>query len=287
MKTIRCPECGQEYESNLPRCPLCQSQNPNPEQRNDKRFLDPLGFGWKRQLVFLLVGLAGFQILGLVISFVAELAQVNALRAQGISDSNELREALQAYVASAQFNGLVNFLAYGLIFTAVALVIWKNWVQIAKVFKNPKTYLGFAFGVAIVAWNILYSMLVDKLGFSTNNGNQETVESIVSAYPVLCIFFLGIIGPFVEEMTYRVGLFGLCKRWHVAFAYVIVPLIFGFIHFDWQNITSAVEWINLPNYVISGLLLCVAYERFGLGASLIAHIGNNMLGIILQLIPSK
>ena len=110
------------------------------------------------------------------------------------------------------------------------------------------------------------------------------MESVVSSYPAFSIIVLGIIGPICEEIGYRLGLFDLLKRCHIALAYVATALVFGFIHFDFTQISSITEWINLPNYLISGAILCLTYDRFGFGASVLAHVFNNVLAIVLILV---
>ena len=147
--------------------------------------------------------------------------------------------------------------------------------------------MGFIFVIVIYAFDILYGMLISKYTGGESNQNQNNVVSILTAYPALSIIILGLVGPFCEECTYRLGLFNVLKRWNSAIAYILSALIFGAIHFNWQNIGSAIEWLNLPPYIVSGLLFALAYDKFGFGASYLAHALNNTISCTLSIISSK
>ena len=44
------------------------------------------------------------------------------------------------------------------------------------------------------------------------NENEEDLRSFIVVYPITSIIFLGFIGPMCEELTYRVGVFGVLKN---------------------------------------------------------------------------
>ena len=119
---------------------------------------------------------------------------------------------------------------------------------------------------------------------SGSNNNEEGITSITTLFPVLSLLIFGIIGPFVEEITYRVGLFNLLRKWNRVLAYLGTALIFGLIHFDFKATDIVTEFINLPSYVVSGLLLCYFYEYAGFEASFLAHVTNNVFAISAQII---
>jgi membrane protease YdiL (CAAX protease family) len=49
---------------------------------------------------------------------------------------------------------------------------------------------------------------------------------------------------------------------------------------NFRNLGSALEWAYLPDYVISGFLFCLLYDKLGFGASYAAHVTNNFIGIM-------
>ena len=106
---------------------------------------------------------------------------------------------------------------------------------------------------------------------------------------LLFALIFGVIGPICEEFTYRIGLFSLTKRLSRVAAYIITPLVFGFIHFGWGSIATGgdaliIELLNIPDYILAGVIFAFLYDRFGIGASTTAHVMNNLLSFIQILI---
>ena len=122
---------------------------------------------------------------------------------------------------------------------------------------------------------------------AAGNENEEGLRSFIVIYPWMSLFILGFVGPICEELTYRVGLFGLLKRWKWL-AYIVSALVFAFMHFsfDAEGDAMIVELINLPMYIFSGVMFALAYDKFGLSASLTAHIVNNVFAVSMTLIET-
>lgn len=83
------------------------------------------------------------------------------------------------------------------------------------------------------------NMIIDSIsilifGPVSDNVNQQIVVEVIKATPVASFIFIPFLGPIVEELTYRVGLYSLLRRWNKIAALVISALIFGFIHFDYS-----------------------------------------------------
>ena len=183
------------------------------------------------------------------------------------------------------FTSVVTYSAYITIFVVLMCTALIERKEFVSKFKNPKDYgIGFLMGIVLIFATALLSMTISSFAPISDNQNQVAVESTISFNPLMAILVLGIIGPICEEMTYRVGLFSFISRKSKVLAYIIVPIVFGFIHFDFGNITSLNEWLNLPIYVLSGLILTFTYERFGPAASMTAHITNNVFSIVVNLI---
>ena len=69
----------------------------------------------------------------------------------------------------------------------------------------------------------------------------------------------------------------------------LIALIFAFLHFDFTATGDDMinELWNLPTYIYSGVILALAYSREGrLSDSIVAHAMNNMLSMLLMLIPA-
>lgn len=279
-----CPDCGGKYDSVLPSCPNCGAENADESAKRSWKECTPVG-PW-RELFCFLFGFLGLQIIQIIIQLIVVAVIASDYRAQGLS-GNELNDAVNAFFNTGRGLAAIFFPLYSILFVGFIVALWKYLPRLARKFANPKTYVGVIFVVVIYAFDIIYGMLIAQFTGGQSNQNQSNVNSILTAYPALSILILGLIGPFCEECTYRLGLFNVLKRWNTIAAYVLSALIFGAIHFNWANIASPIEWLNLPPYIVSGLLLGLAYDKFGFGASYLAHALNNTVSCILSIVNSK
>ena len=185
-------------------------------------------------------------------------------------------------------------LAYGL--TAVALIVYlwniclKDLVAQFSVLKNIG--VGIIFGIVLIvvsdAWGIFANYICQKNGLVYQpNHNQITLNQGMSDQPLLALIMSVVLAPFTEEIGYRLGIFGGIRKYSRVLAYVICALIFGLIHFDFSASGDAmlIELINLPAYVLAGLLLCFYYDYTNsLATSITAHAFNNLFVFIVGLL---
>ena len=262
-----CTECGSNYDVVQPTCPTCGRRDENFETLGIPKYV--VWMSWWKQLLLFVVGLIGLNILGIV----AELLFY------GILDPNSVEYLLT-----------INTFRYVMAAGAMAFVVWKDW----KYFKNSVnrwwTYLaGIGFAVALIMASIFVNTIINFIYPTETNANQTAVNSLVTTYPLLSLLILGILGPIVEEFTYRVGLFTLLRRINVWVAYIVSPIIFALIHFNFFAGTPEGyinELLNLPSYIIAGAALTVIYDQFGLSASTVAHCGNNLISILLTIVAN-
>ena len=251
------------------------------------RFEHYLQVSFYKQIIFFLVGLLGMYILGFALSFIFQAVGISVY---GIQTREELIEFLKR--ADIQF--WINVIAYVALFIAMSLILWKKgWKEIVRSFKKPIAIgIGFAgFGACFVCnfiYGILTSVIFQMVGWETTvNANEATLRAMYDVNLPLFIVVIGFIGPFVEEMTYRCGLFsffGRIKRW---LAYLISALVFGLIHFTWDFSSAqafVTELVNLPSYVGAGLIMAFVYEKGGFAASYTMHAANNVYSIVANLI---
>ena len=126
--------------------------------------------------------------------------------------------------------------------------------------------------------------MLNLIPHSGVNNNESSIDSITTIFPLLSLLVFGLIGPICEELTYRVGFFGFFRKINPILGYIFTAILFGFIHFDFQSNDLINELINIPSYIIAGLMLCYIYDYKGIGTSIIAHSLNNVIGILLQII---
>ena len=184
-----------------------------------------------------------------------------------------------------EFSGATNFVTYALLFVTLLAVLNVDFKKLKNDFsKNWIPYVvGFGVGIGLIVFSIVYRFIVNLFYQTEINENETALRSFISIYPLTSIVFLGIIGPFCEELTYRVGLFGVLKKpkW---LAYVIGTLVFALAHFSFTSETIINELINLPVYLVSGFTLCLVYDKLGLAGSLTAHTVNNLYSVSMVIL---
>lgn len=275
FRNNRCDKCGCEYDSTKEKCPACS--NSNPKLRDADAFNNCIHLSWPRELIAFLSGWAGFQVLGLFISLIV----VAVCKAYNIETSGNVTATL-----------IVNGGAYVLLSGILLITVWPEVKSLLKTFKNWKSYaFGGAAFLVIIAFSIIYNVFISALFPDiTSNKNQSTINSMIYSYPITSLIVFGFLGPICEEITYRVGLFTFLKRWHRVAAYVLAPIVFALIHFDWESIgtdTLANELLNIPEYLFAGLAFSYTYEKYGFGASSMAHISNNVYSVLATIINAS
>ena len=284
----KCKKCGLEIGSDLSYCPYCgtpqveetkddstqQVNESAPSNESKERSIKFFSFESKaadinifKSIAFFVIGLLGLNLLAYIFSAIAK------------SLDNRY------FLISINSSAAINFALYLLLLGIVLIVANKDLVKCFAAFKKSKTWIqGLAFGFLLMIVSAALNSVI-QLIFPTGQNNNETgLDSITDVYPLLSLFIFGLVGPFVEEITYRIGLFGTIKKRNKIAAYLGTALVFGLIHFDFGASNLAVEFANLPSYVISGLLLCYFYDYGGFEVSFLAHATNNFVAVGIQIL---
>jgi membrane protease YdiL (CAAX protease family) len=191
-------------------------------------------------------------------------------------------EAAALFINSPFFFTLINFLSYAILFV-LGIIILFPWLRLTFIpsFISGKWLIGIPFTFVILISTYLITAIYQAFDLSiASNQNQTAIVSLVNESPIISLITFALLGPIVEEWTYRLGLFQWLKVKNRWLAYGLTLTLFGLIHFDYSNIGSLNEWLNLPIYLIAGGWFCYLYDRFGLGVAMAAHITNNLLSII-------
>ena len=273
---ITCSSCDEKIDALSYDCPYCHTHNLEYDKLGlSKHAINP---AWYFQLIFFIFGWLGLQtIIGTLVETL--IAKINGV-------------PLNDMITRVDLLGPAEFIMYFILFAGFILLVFfsKSYKRFPSIFKDWRTYVfGLAgLGATFVLGNIWE--MISSIFTSSSSGNQELVIRIVIAYPALSIIVMAFIGPLCEELTYRVGLFGLLRRWNRLAAYLIGIFVFAAIHFDvsalltgltsndWSGLIN--ELWNFPSYLIAGGVLVATYDLFGFGASSFAHVLNNLYSII-------
>jgi len=187
------------------------------------------------------------------------------------------------FLATNDFIGLSNGLIYFIIIVVMMIPLSSHLQMIISSFKNKKVWInGLGYTALIIILSGIYNFILQLTGLKiSDNANQSTIVNLVLNSPLDSFIWIVLLGPIVEELTYRLGLFTMIKKKNRVLAYIGVMLIFGLIHFDFTNENLLNELLNLPSYIIGGAVLCLAYDREGLATSVTAHIFNNLLSFVM------
>ena len=185
-------------------------------------------------------------------------------------------------------NPVTNLITYSVLLVALVAVILFDLPKLLYHFKKWQAYaFGVVGGIAIVVFDITYTNILNLFYTYEPSGNEENVRDIIDLFPLASVLILGIVGPVCGELTYRVGLFALVKKYNKWLAYIITIIVFGAIHVVASIISGLSIWnelANLPMYLFAGFAFSFLYDKWGIGASLTAHIGNNLYAVIVQII---
>ena len=293
MKTYfgarRCESCQTEYDVTVGECPRCHRKNP--DERVDAIFGHHVHAKWGKQLALFLTGLVGLYLIAIVVTIFFEIPFLS-------SHPGATEAEISEYMKAPNINIGVTTATYVVLLMVLCLILWSDNKKLFASFAKAKPYLIGLLGIAVLfAFSFFYSALLSLIyqaagrPLPSGNANESGIRTLTTAFPVLAFLVFGVIGPFCEELTYRIGLFGFSARIGRAAAYIITALVFGFMHFGWSSITNPTydgqlidEIALIPPYIFAGLAFAFLYDRYGLCASLVAHVGNNLLSLTLTLV---
>ncbi len=259
-----CTQCGSSIDVVEETCPACKHRDENFENLGIPKNILWLPT-WK-QLVIFAIGLVGLNI---------------------VSIFAELFFGFYAEVHPVVFVTTVNVVRYLACAIAIGAILIHDYHKFPKFLKKWQPWvIGIGIGAGILAATYIYNSVIDLIHPTTPNENQSTINLLIDSFPITSVLLLGFLGPIVEEFTYRVGLYSFFRRINKYVAYVLTLVIFGLIHFNFlaKGEDMVNELLNLPIYMISGFLLTLAYEKFGLACATTAHVFNNLYGVVMTIL---
>ena len=259
-----CEKCGTSYDIVEPVCPKCKTRNKDVKKYKINQTISWLPF-WK-QIGFFAIGFLGLNIFSIFVTIFLPL----------VVDPESI-----TYVM------LNNTICYFTVFIAMLLFLISGYRQTFKSFKKWLPYIvGIAGGIFLIIFSISYNLITHIFIESGTNANQSAANDLMKTYPLISLILIGIIGPIVEEFTYRLGLFSFLRRINVWVAYLVTIAFFTFIHFSFDASNLLQEFISLPIYIMAGFVLCLLYDKLGFAASITAHITNNFIAAVFTILAT-
>ncbi|MGZ8780124.1 MAG: CPBP family intramembrane glutamic endopeptidase [Thermoanaerobaculia bacterium] len=137
--------------------------------------------------------------------------------------------------------------------TAVTVALWDRGRWQLGLFVRPRLavpefLLGSLTGVLLVGMCAVLVVLSTAMWHERGAG-----------FPWREVVIVYIPAAVHEELLFRGYAFQKVHRWHRGFALFFVALVFAALHTG----NVAVSWLGLTNIFLGGLLLGIAYERYG------------------------
>lgn len=134
--------------------------------------------------------------------------------------------------------------------------------------------LGVVMAFAAQYFAILIQMYV--LGIEAGSENTEAIVEYAKATPSL-IIVVAVIGPILEEIVFRMIIFGaLYKRFNFWIAAIVSSLIFAAVHFDFTHLLV---------YTAMGLVFSFLYVHTKrIIVPIVAHVAMNSFVMLVQVV---
>ena len=169
------------------------------------------------------------------------------------------------------------YLGIALNISWVLLLIFLFKKELKLDYKNfNKSFIQFIikYWAIISIFNFLFLSLVKNI-----SENQEIVNNYTSSNLLLLLIPITILGPFIEEIIFRMSLKQIIKK-DVVFI-IISSLLFALAHTKF-NIN-----IHILNYGFMGFLLAYSYSKHkNIFVPIGVHILNNTMALLVPLLIS-
>ena len=262
-----CPDCGYKRDKKIECCPKCaldksalfNSKNP------------VLNIDWLKCILVCVVGYVCQSLITMIVlAFVAIFKFENGL------------DALEVLKTDPYYTSLAFVIATACAIIGILIVLRRYLLPLLASLKHYKNLLfAIVAAVVIVGVNFLYEDVLFA-GFA-NNENQATLMSQLKASPVLFVLSTVILAPLFEELVFRVAGFSFFSKINKPIAYIVTSVAFALIHLNFGATNITAELISVPSYIIMGVGLAFAYDKFGFWGSTLVHFLNNLAAAIFAI----
>ncbi|MDD6223731.1 MAG: type II CAAX endopeptidase family protein [bacterium] len=175
-----------------------------------------------------------------------------------------------------------------MIFCIILFFLYQE--EIKKEFKDFRNRIYPILDTAFKYWFIgiivmvFSNLLINLLLPSATASNEETVQKIIQAAPLLSIISVGILAPIIEEFTFRKAFYDIFSK---PWLFIMVSgIIFGGLHVvlllqGWQDLFYLIPYCSLG--VAFGFILVKTDNIF---ASIAVHMFHNTCLTILSIISA-
>ena len=135
--------------------------------------------------------------------------------------------------------------------------------------------------------NIAVSLPISLMTGGEVSENQQAIEMMTGELPVYMFFSVVIFAPIVEELVFRVGVYGgMRKKFSVLVSVLVSALSFAMMHMIISLLSgNFADLIFVVAYAVPGAILCLAYEKTdNILVPIMVHWINNLIAIFAILL---
>ena len=233
----------------------------------------------KDRLVYaikLIIGLVSFFSIGIITRFILSLFNINM---STLSDKNLL---------------IIEVVISIIMFIILLLLYYKEIKEDFKLFKSDlsknisyvvKMFIIFIivkYVISIISLLILMGLGYDV--YAINSVNQSTIESFIKISPILMTITCSFIGPFYEEVLFRMGMKKMIGK---KYMFIISSgLLFGLLHIFplSEGISLELGIIQSISYVTMGIFFAYVYEKNNnIFTTIGLHFLNNFISVLIMI----
>jgi membrane protease YdiL (CAAX protease family) len=184
-------------------------------------------------------------------------------------------------IADEQIPGIWTLVSFSIGFVIILLLLRQdmNERHLTRDRSPKSTALLWSISGIFMAFIAQYAAVlieINVFGIEPGSENTEMIVELAKATPAL-IFIVAVIGPILEEIIFRMIIFGsLYKRFNFWIAAIISSVIFAAVHLDFEHLLV---------YTFMGVVFAFLYVKTKrIIVPIIAHVALNSFVMIVQVV---
>ena len=245
-----------------------------------KNVLKNLGISFAHMFVFFVLQII-MSMVFMIVGCINELTKHSTAIEQVINNNsdnmvNELTNITNEILMSPN---VLSMVIYALLFSSILNILY--FVIIFKIKKeNPIKKVSVSNIIKYLSFGVLFNLMISFIlnaifGIIPSSANLELesmTNMIMSGNFIVVLLSVGILGPIVEELVFRYGIFKQLEKINYIFAIIISSLLFGIMHMNLVQSTYA---------TLLGILFAFVYHKTNnLMYPILLHIGINSSSVI-------
>lgn len=180
---------------------------------------------------------------------------------------------------------LLNTFSNVVLFIVLIIMYRKELVREWKIFREKTWYnvdVGIKCWLAGLFGMMVFNIIINTVFKANGATNEQAVQKMITSFPWLMLVNGGIIGPFIEEITFRKAFKDVFRtKWLFI---IFSGVIFGLMHVI-SSFTSFSNFLYFIPYSCLGIAFCYAYYKTdSIYTSAFIHIFHNTGLILLSIL---